>query len=159
MFKNLQETVKTLNADVKNVANCERAINLRKKLLKIGLPMAIGGYLGLFICFTLFALSGPLSWGTAGIMIPFILFLPCGAVGMIGSTIASLGFKIVVTGYTSDLIDEAVGNNCPKCGEIINSDMMFCPKCGEKVRKECSKCHHINNLKHDFCEKCGNKLD
>ena len=32
MFNNLQETIKALNADVKNVANCEKAKRLRKKL-------------------------------------------------------------------------------------------------------------------------------
>ena len=159
MFKHLQETIKSLNADVKTVANCERAKKLRCKLLKIGLPMAIVGYLAMFVCFALFALSGPLSWGAAGMMIPFLLFLPCAAVGGFGSYIASLGFKIVVTGYTTDLIDEAVGNNCPKCGETINSEMLFCVKCGSKVRKECSKCKHVNSHKHDFCEKCGNKLN
>ena len=30
MFKNLQESIKALNADVKTVANCEKAKKLRK---------------------------------------------------------------------------------------------------------------------------------
>ena len=162
MFKNLQETIKALNADVKNVANCEKAKKLRKKLLTIGLPLAIGGFLGMFICFALFATAGMNAFGpngfTARIMVPFLLFVPCGVVGALGSMIASLGFKIVVTGYTTNLINETVGNNCPNCGETINSEMIFCSKCGSKVKNECSNCKHINSHKSDYCEKCGTKL-
>ena len=163
MFKNLQETIKALNADIKNVANCEKAKKLRKKLLTIGLPLAICGFLGVFICFALFATAGFDAFGgnrfTARIMVPFLLFIPCGIVGSIGSVLTSLGLKIVVTGYATNLINETVGNNCPKCGETINSEMLFCTKCGTKVRKECSKCKHVNNHKSDYCEKCGTRLD
>lgn len=162
MFKNLQETIKSLNADVKDVTNCEKAKKLRKKLLSIGLPMAIGGFLGVFICFVLFATAGFGAFGengfTARIIVPFVLFIPCGCIGGIGAVITSLGLKIVITGYTTNLIDEVVGNNCPDCGETINPEMNFCSKCGAKVRKECPNCKHINNHKNDFCEKCGTKL-
>lgn len=163
MFKNLQDTVKALNADVNNVANSEKAKKLRKKLLLIGLPMAIGGFLGLFTCFALFALACFGAMGTENflvkMMVPFLLFMPCGFVGMIGTSIASLGFKIVVTGYTTDLINETVGNNCPNCGQTIDPEMLFCGKCGARARKECPSCKHINSFKNDYCEKCGTKLD
>lgn len=163
MFKNLRETIKELNADVKNVANSEKAKKLRKKLLATGLPMAIGGFLGVFICFTLFATAGFDAMGPNGfsarIMVPFLLFIPCGILGGIGFMIASLGFKIIVTGYTTNLINETVGYNCPNCGETINSEMFFCSKCGTKVKKECSNCKYPNSHKNDFCEKCGAKLN
>ena len=163
MFNNLQETIKALNADVKNVANCEKAKRLRKKLLAIGLPLAICGFLGVFICFALFATAGFDAIGSNGfsarIMVPFLLIIPCGVVGGIGSMIASLGFKIVITGYTTNLINETVGNNCPNCGETIGSEMYFCSKCGTKVRKECPNCKYVNNHKNDYCEKCGTKLN
>ena len=163
MFKNLHETIKALNADVKNVANCEKAKKLKKRLLLIGLPLAIIGYVGVFVCFVLFATAGFSAFGpngfTARILVPFILFIPCGVVGAIGSMIASLGFKIVITGYTSNLIDETVGNNCPSCGETIDMDMNFCTKCGARVRKECANCKHVNHHKSVYCEKCGNELD
>ena len=163
MFNNLQETIKALNADVKNVANCEKAKRLRKKLLAIGLPLAICGFLGVFIFFVLFATAGFDAIGSNGfsarIMVPFLLFIPCGVVGGIGSMIASLGFKIVITGYTTNLINETVGNNCPNCGETIGSEMYFCSKCGTKVRKECPNCKYVNNHKSEYCEKCGTKLN
>ena len=151
MFKNLQETIKELNADVKNVTNCEKAKRLRKKLLAIGLPLAIGGILGVFIGFALFT--------TAGFGASFLLAFPCGVVGVIGINIASLGFEIVITGYTTNLINETVGNNCPNCGETIGSEMLFCSKCGTKVRKECPNCKYVNNHKSVYCEKCGTKLN
>ena len=164
MFKQIQETIKTLNADVKTVANCEKAKKLRRQLLGIGLPMTIIGFLGLFISFILFATAGPDAFAddggfTARLMVPFILMIPCMLIAAIGSKITTLGFSIVITGYTTNLINETVGDNCPKCGSTVNSEMLYCAKCGTKVKKECFNCKHINNYKNDFCEKCGNKLD
>ena len=125
--------------------------------------MAIGGFLGLFICFVLFATAGFDAMGPNGfsarIMIPFLLFIPCGVVGGIGAMITMLGFKIIVTGYASNLINETVGNNCPNCGATFSLNMLFCSKCGTKLKKECSNCKHINNHQNDYCEKCGTKLD
>lgn len=162
MFHNLQETIKALNADVNNVANCEKAKRLRKRLLSVGLPMAIIGFVGVIVCFILFATAGADAFGDNGftprVLVPFILFVPCGAICAIGVVIASFGFRIVVTGYAANLINETVGNNCPNCGETVNQKMFFCPKCGAKLKKVCSVCGHENNLKNDYCEKCGNKL-
>lgn len=162
MFKNLEEEIKALNSDVKSVANCEKAKNLRKKLLSIGLTMAIVGFVGVFVCFVLFATAGFDAFGengfTARVLVPFFLFIPCGIIGGIGSTIASYGFKIVVVGYTTNLIDETVGNNCPKCGDKINQDEIFCSKCGFQVKKECPECKTINSHKDKFCKKCGKEL-
>lgn len=167
MFNNLRETVKALNADVNNVANSERAKKLRSRLLKIGIPMAVCGFLGVFVCFAMFAVGGfnavdnfDGSFGfPTEVLVPFLLFIPCAIVGGIGMTITSIGFKIVITGYTTNLIKEAVGNNCPNCGEAINPGMSFCAKCGTKARKECSQCQYVNPYKNEFCEKCGNKLN
>ena len=53
MFKGLRDEIIALNSDINNVANSEKAKKLRKKLLKIGLILAIIGYIGtigLFIC-------------------------------------------------------------------------------------------------------------
>lgn len=167
MFKNLQETIKSLNADVKNVANCEKAKKLRKKLLLIGLPLAIVGLLGIFVCFALFVTAGSDAFDTDAfdtngftptVLVPFILAPLFVVIAAIGANIAELGFKIVVTGYTTNVINETVGNNCPHCGETINSEMLFCSKCGKPVKKECSHCKHINNHKSEYCEKCGTKL-
>lgn len=164
MFKNLEETVKALNADVNNVANCKKAKSLRKKLLAIGLPMAICGFAGIFVCFAVFIFSSISSINSMssdfpiGVAVATILFIPCGAIGAIGYSIASIGFKIVITGYASNLVNETVGNNCPKCGKTVDPDNNFCPKCGEELKKKCSGCNHENGFKNDYCENCGRKL-
>ena len=162
MFKGLQETIKALNADVKNIANCEKAKKLRKKLLTIGIILAAVGYAGLFTCFILFVTAGDKAFTDNGfssrIIIPFVLFIPFGFMGGIGSMIASLGLKIVVTGYATNLINEVVGYVCPICGATLDAEMVHCVKCGAKVKKECSNCNFVNDLKNDYCEKCGTKL-
>ena len=157
MFKGLRETIKGLNSDINNVANSEKAKNLRKKLLKIGLPIAIVGFLGVFICFALFATAG-LGASQARRMIPFILIIPCAIVGGFGSWVASIGFKIAVTGYTTNLIDEAVGNNCPNCHTRAEEGKAFCPRCGHQLNKQCANCGFVNHFKNQHCEKCGRKL-
>lgn len=162
MFKNLQKTITELNSNVNDVANCEKAKKLRKKLISIGLPIAIIGFLGVFTCFVLFATAGMSGFAENGfsarLIVPFVLFMPCGIMGGIGAVVSSLGFKIVITGYATNLVDETVGNKCPSCGEKVE-DALFCGKCGAKIKKQCNSCKHINKIENEFCEICGNKLD
>ena len=163
MFNNLSEEIKALNADVHNVANCEKAKKLRGTLLGVGLPLAIIGFVGVIICFAAFVKIAFASVQAGGfsseILVPFISIIPLAFIGGIGAKLASLGFGIVATSYTTNLIKETVGNNCPNCGNTISEGMAFCTNCGAKVKKECPNCKHINNLKSDFCEKCGTKLN
>jgi len=160
MFTSLRETIKGLNADVNNVANSEKAKKLRRRLLWIGLPLAIIGIAGALTCFILFVTAmGIPNPGAGRVMIPFFMIIPTSLVAALGWTIASLGFKIVITGYTANLVKETVGHNCPNCGGSVDLETLFCPKCGTKVKKECSNCKHINSYRNDYCEKCGTKLD
>ena len=164
MFNGLAEEIKILNSDAKNVTNCEKAKKLRKKLLSIGLPMAIIGIAGAFACFVLFGLAGFSSIGKDGgpnmvnLLVPFFLIVPCAAVGGIGGQLVKLGLGIVIAGYATNLVDETVGNNCPKCGDRIDKEEMFCSKCGYEVKKECPNCKTINTYKDKFCKKCGKEL-
>lgn len=162
MFNNIRDEILRLNSDVNDVVNCEKARKLKKKLLCIGLPMAIIGFLGLFTCFVLFATAGFDAFGPNGftnrIIIPFILFLPFGFVGMIGASITSLAMKIVVIGYGTNFVDQAKGNRCPKCGDVVETNELFCTKCGTPLQLKCPKCGMINDYKNDFCKNCGEKL-
>jgi len=165
MFKKLRDTIIALNSDVNNVANCEKAKKLRKKLMTIGLILTIIGGLGVIGCFAGFAISG-MNFGTGssmgfptGVIVCFVLFLPFGVILSIGCALLSLAVRIVITGYTTNLIDETIGNNCPKCGADIAVGASFCAKCGAKIIKECPNCKHVNSHKSAFCEKCGTKLD
>ena len=93
------------------------------------------------------------------ILIPFIALIPIVIGGMIGVTLTRLGLQIVITGYTSKLIDDAIGNNCPYCGDKIGDKEKFCSNCGKQLFKQCKKCKHKNHVKNNYCDSCGEKLN
>ena len=158
MFNNLRNTIKELNSDVNNVANSEKATKLRKKLIKIGLGIAIPGFASVLAGFLMFMIGNIMyGFGTVSI-IGFVMFLFGGFAGGIGITIASFGFNILVAGKTSQLINETVGNNCPKCGDPITAEELFCSKCGTKLKIQCPKCNHVNQHSNDYCVICGEQL-
>ena len=152
----LTDEIKLLNKDVNNIATHERAKKLRKKLFAIGWPLTIIGAILFFTVIGFIVMTDPTGI-TLAIFIP--LFFGSFIIVAIGGTCVSLAFKIVIVKYTTGLIDEVVGNNCPKCGDAIENDEMFCSKCGYQVKKECPKCKTINTHKDKFCKKCGEKLD
>ena len=162
MFNNLRDTIKALNSDVKDVANCKRAKALRKKLLGIGTTLVLAGIIGIITCLALFITAGEGAFTQNGfsarVLVPFILIIPFGLITGVGSFLVSLALKIVITGYTANLVDETVGSHCHNCGENIDPELNFCSKCGSQQKKECSVCKHQNKLDNNYCEKCGNKL-
>lgn len=162
MFKGLRDEIVELNNDVNNVSNSKKAKKLRKKLMTIGLILAILGFGGVLTCLILFTTAGMNAFDDNGftprVLIPFILFVPCGAVGSIGMVIYHMGLSIVITGYTANLINETVTLKCPDCGDPISKDELFCTKCGRKLRNQCTKCGFINEPEDKFCAKCGNEL-
>ncbi len=164
MFDNLKEEIRLLNSDVNNVANSQKAKDLRKKLLTIGGVLAGIGYGGAFLCFIAFVLGGVMAVNTFNggfpvhILIPFFLFIPLGVVGSVGAALIGLGLKIVITGYASNLVEETVWERCPNCGDRITKEELFCNKCGHKLRNKCPECGFINEPNDNYCVKCGHKL-
>lgn len=50
---------------------------------------------------------------------------------------------------------------CGNCGNLIQEDSKFCPKCGFRLISDsikCSKCGEINEFGSKFCVNCGNNL-
>ena len=164
MFENLRNEIKNLNSNVNNVVNSKRAKELRKKLLTIGGTLIAVGIIGTLVCFALFATGGMkmVLNHSAGfsftIIIPFTLIIPFSLLASVGGILFSLGLKIVITGFTTDLINETVGNNCPNCGNEIEKDEIYCSKCGARLRIKCKKCGKVNSPKDRFCRECGEEL-
>ena len=170
MFKGLREQIHILNADVHNVASCEKAKKLRKKLLGISIPLMSIGFVGVFGCFIAFVLGGiNMVESTAegfsgfgfptGVLVPFFLIIPFALMSGIGTVLCRIALGIIITDYTTKLIDDAVVAKCPSCGESIKEDAIFCANCGTQLCKRCPKCNHVNAPKSQFCTKCGEKIN
>ncbi len=164
MFSGLKETILKLNSDISNVANQERAKQLRKKLLKWGGILLGVGLLGVFTCFILFAVFGITMVANFNggfpvlIFIPFFLIIPFALVVACGAVLLKLGLSILIAGATTKFIDNSLNQRC-SCGNMISSKDKFCPKCGKPVKKFCPKCNYENESESQFCSNCGEKLN
>lgn len=52
----------------------------------------------------------------------------------------------------------ASGDSCPKCGKPADKDHVYCPACGEALKKTCPKCKREVQREWKACPNCGQKL-
>lgn len=48
---------------------------------------------------------------------------------------------------------------CQKCQSPVNTDALFCPKCGTKLQRICQQCESEVADGDSFCQKCGVSLE
>jgi len=48
--------------------------------------------------------------------------------------------------------------DCPKCGAQLYPGYVYCPNCGEKIKRKCSKCGMYVDLEYKYCPYCGNQM-
>lgn len=152
------DTIKKLNADVSDFANQEKARKLRKRLLTVGTVLAVLGFGGAFVCFALFAWTS-MEFSMNSVMIPFLLILPCFAVGGIGVFCIYAGLTIVLAGASTKLIDKSLGRRCPYCNRFIEEDALFCSGCGKSFKRQCPNCQTVNEPDASYCKNCGTRLN
>lgn len=162
MFGRLGNAVKELNVNVADVATCEKAKKLRKKLLTFGIVGVVLGALMILggIIMFMIPLMSPLET-VNGLpvtsIIGMIMFMIGGGLSSISVVLIYYGLAILVGGATAKFVDKSINQRC-ECGEVILSSSKYCPKCGLPVRKTC-ECGHVNDSESKYCTECGKKLN
>ena len=116
MVIDLMHEAKNLNSSISNVANCEKAKMIKKKLLRIGGIMTVVGAIGILFCIACIALSALVDINSQNSSIPVMLiaglicFLPAIVVFGFGLTILNSGFKINIIDHVSELVEEQGAN-------------------------------------------------
>lgn len=160
MFEKLGNAIKELNANVADVATCEKAKKLRKNLLVWGgIGVALGALMilgGIVLFMSSFASFGEFTGLPVTTIIGMVMFAMGGGVLSISAILIHYGLTILIGGEAVKLVDKSINQRC-ECGEVIQVSSKFCPKCGKAVRKTC-ECGHVNDPAAEFCSECGKKL-
>lgn len=182
MNKGFLAYFKNLAAKAKTTLNTEEALQIRNKLIKIGIILLVIGGIGLAITILLPVIMMTTNMKGAfndfnsmnpgfgdtfnGVFDSFIwsaviliLVVPFGICAGVGCFSIYLGLGIVVVKATVNFTDP--NKYCPHCGDVVFDDEKYCNKCGKPllVNKVCNKCNTENDLEANYCKTCGNKLE
>lgn len=154
-----------LAAKANATTNSKEAIEIRNKLIKIGIALLAVGVIGVLSCFIGFAMGGmsnvsnfEFGFGPQ-ILIPFFLIIPFGLCGLVGGVSLYCGLGITVAKVASKFVDD--NKYCPHCHDIVREGELYCDHCGKPllVNKVCKSCNTENDIDSLFCKSCGTKLD
>ncbi len=53
---------------------------------------------------------------------------------------------------------QVVTRPCPQCGESVQEDFVFCPRCGAELLSACPECHRAVDASWTHCAFCGTDL-
>jgi uncharacterized Zn finger protein (UPF0148 family) len=48
--------------------------------------------------------------------------------------------------------------DCPKCGTQLYPGYVYCPNCGERIKRKCSSCGMYVDLEYKYCPYCGKQM-
>ena len=65
--------------------------------------------------------------------------------------------KTLLDSYYDEMEIKALGNLCPKCSASVENDFIFCPDCGDSLRKPCNSCEKESFVSYKICPFCGEK--
>ncbi len=144
-----------------NALNSEKAARIRKILIICGGTGIIIGLVVFAVGMYLFVSTGFSNFGkdmNIGLMVGSMLMVPGGwLLVAVGLAAVSAGMKIIVAGAGAKIIDTY--DKCPKCGDKVETDEMYCDKCGEPLLKmKLCSCGTQNDLKSGYCKTCGKRL-
>jgi len=56
------------------------------------------------------------------------------------------------------LVRQPLRNTCPQCGNAVETEFSYCPRCSYRLSPSCSQCHRLVGVNDAYCPHCGSAL-